>query len=245
MAKIITILLAKAAIETFPSQLVKRKEVRDYLQKIDKSPDEILLDVSYHGRFMEGLPNKDQRGRPDIAHFALLSCFGSILGREQRLRVIIHTQEDRILRFKPHIRLPKNISRFNGLILQVLKHGKAPLTAEPLITASKATLNELIHELVPNHDLVLELSVKGEKLSSDEYSKIINDSLNPLLIFGAFPHGHLTSIPENLIDYKISVFREGLDLFAVISQILASVHNVEEQVLSKEDTKKPDRLSWM
>ncbi|MCG3221617.1 MAG: hypothetical protein H7641_09590 [Candidatus Heimdallarchaeota archaeon] len=244
MAKFLTILLAEAAIEPFPEELLKDIKVRQYLSKLKKSADEVLLDMSYHSHLVEKLPDAEKRGRPDIAHFALLSCFGSILARDHRLNVIIHTYHDKIIHLHPDIRLPKNIERFNGLLIQLFKEEQVPPESQkPLMTLSDSSLSNLVNELRNKHDLVIEFSVKGEQMSSSEYSELIHNATNPLLIFGAYPQGKLRGLTDGLVDRKIAIYEEGLDLFAVISQILASQQMIEEK-LAKMNLSEEEKLSW-
>ena len=245
MAKFLTLLIVEASLEPFPDELLKDIKVRQYFSKMKKTPEEIMLDASLHGHLMESLPNKDKRGRPDIVHFTLLSCFGSILARENRLNVMIHTVNDKIISLNPDIRLPKNVDRFNGLFLQLFKDKQITTkTSEPLMTLTESSLPNLIQKLHLEHDLVIEFSVKGEQLSSSNYSKLIYEATNPLLIFGAFPHGEIESLPHDLVDKKIAIYEEGLDLFAVVSQILASQQLFEENFLLKSKGEINENLAW-
>ena len=97
-------------------------------------------------------------------------------------------------------------------------------------------------EVRKKHDMVIEFSVKGEQLSSLEYSEIIFKSTNPLLIFGAFPHDEIQMLPRELVDRKLGIYEKGLDLFAVVSQILASQHMIDS--LLKEKEKEKEGVSW-
>ena len=245
MAKLLTILLAEASIESFPEELMKDMKVRNYFSKLKKSPSEVMFDVNFHNQFTEDLKDVDRRGRPDIVHFTLLSCFGSILARVGRLQVIIHTYDDKVITLDPEIRLPKSIERFNGLILQLLKDGRLPPSGDQiLMKLRESSLPDLVKDLRKKHDVIIEFSVKGEQLSSLEYSKIIFESTNPLLIFGAFPHGEIKNIPSDMVDRKLGIYEEGLDLFAVISQILASQHMFEEESLTRENESDDQEIPW-
>lgn len=244
MAKFLTILLADAAIEPFPQELLKDIKARQYLSKMKKSSDNILLDMSYHSHLAENLPDADRRGRPDIVHFALLSCFGSILAREHRLNVIIHTYHDKVIYLHPDIRPPKNIDRFNGLLIQLFKEKQVPPESqEPLMNLSKSSLSDFVSELKDKHDLVIEFSVKGEQMSSSEYSKLIHEATNPLLIFGAYPQGEIRGLHDSLVDRKVAIYEEGLDLFAVISQILANQQMIEER-LAQMNLSEEEKSFW-
>ncbi|MHA1685462.1 MAG: hypothetical protein ACTSYD_03525 [Candidatus Heimdallarchaeaceae archaeon] len=227
---VITILLAESAIETIPLELIHTIETRRYLQKVGKRPEEIILDTSYHSNLMQKLPDASKRGRPDIVHFALLAAYGSILGKEQRINVIVHTRNDEVITIDPSIRLPRNIDRFKGLLVQLFKHKQVPPESDkPLMRMRLSSLEHLLIEFKKDHDLIIEFSVTGEHLNPEQYCKIINSALKPLLIFGAFPHGRIEKLPENLIDKKIAIFEKGLDLFAVISHILANLHMYEQK----------------
>ena len=61
MAKFLTILLAEAAIEPFPKELLNDIKARQYLSKLKKSADEVLLDMSYHSHLVETLPDAEKR----------------------------------------------------------------------------------------------------------------------------------------------------------------------------------------
>ena len=245
MAKFLTILLAESSLETFPEELLKNVQVRQYFSKLKKTPQEVMLDASYHSNFIKDLPDAQKRGRPDIIHYALLSCCGSILAREQRLRVIIHTNDDKVIELNPEIRLPKNIDRFNGLILQLFKEKSIPPESDdPLMSLRELSLSNLVTELRSNHDLIIEFSVKGEQMSSTEYSRQIHGATHPLLIFGAYPHGEIENIPNELVDKKIAIYQEGLDLFAVLSQILAVQHMIDEEVITEKSGSQQSNLTW-
>ena len=244
MARFLTILLASASIEPFPEELLKDIEVRNYFSKKKKSPSDVMLDVNYHNQLVKDLKDIEKRGRPDIVHFTLLSCFGSILARENRLNVIIHTYNDQVIYLNPEIRLPKNIDRFNGLFLQLFKDKKVPPDNETLMTLTESSLSSLMEDLRQKHDLVLEFSVQGEQLNPTEYSRLIFDAKNPLLIFGAFPHGEISNLPSEFVDKTLGIYEEGLDLFAVISQILASQHMIEENEQLADLSSKEEKISW-
>ncbi len=220
----ITLLFAEAALETFPQEIIKDLNVRRYLQKLRKKPSEIILDESYHSQFMKNLVDKEKRGRPDIVHLSLLAAYSSILARESELNVIIHTYDNKIIHINPKIRLPKRLERFNGLILQLYKFGKVPKEAKfPFLTLNNSSLNELMVKLRKKHDIIIVFDVDGDLKGAKEYSSLIANAKSPLLVFGAFPHGNLNSISRELYDYKISIYKQGLELFIAVSHVLSMI----------------------
>ncbi|MHA1352745.1 MAG: hypothetical protein ACTSPP_08175 [Candidatus Heimdallarchaeaceae archaeon] len=230
MPNVYTILVADSSLETFPSELLSNLPVRNFFRKIKKKPSDIILDSNYHSCFMSNLPNLSKRGRPDIPHLALLACFGSLLSQDSRLRVFIHTINDLIIEFHPSIRLPKNLDRFKGLMIQLFKEGRVPpLSDEPLLTLRPQSLTQFLISAREKHDLIVEFSQKGDVLPSREYAYLLSSRCsNPLLIFGGFSHGHL-NIDSKFVDYRLSIYPHGLELFSVISHVLATLYNFEEE----------------
>ena len=246
MSRFITLLLAETSLETIPAEIKNDLSVRKYLSKMKKTSNEVILDTNLHINLMKNLKDSKQRGRPDIAHFAILAAYGSLLSKREKLQMFIHTYNDKLIILSPNIRPPKSIERFKGLILQLFDKMKIPVDSkEPLMEIQDKTLPELMKSLRKKHDLIVEFTVNGEKMTSHQYSSLIHSRTNPLLIFGGFSTGHLKSLPKNFVDYHISIYNEGLDLFAVISHVLSSIHNFEELSLEKKETKEGENLSWL
>jgi len=231
MVEEITILLAEAAIEPFPNELLKNIKAKKYLAKVGKSPDEIILDVSEHGFLMKNLKKKYKRGRSDIVHLALLACHGSIIAKRKKLNVVIHTYNDVLIYINSETRIPRALERFKGLFSQLFKFKTIPPKKEnPLIYSLEGTLEHFIKENREKHDIIVEFSVKGERMSLPEIAEELAKRKKPLLIFGAFQKGQIETLPESLIDKKIAIFEEGLDLFTAISHILAAIEYYEEEL---------------
>jgi len=230
MVKHITILLAEAALEPFPKELMKNFKVKKYFARISKKPDEVLLDITEHNFLIRNLANSHKRGRPDITHLALLACQGSIIAKRKQLSVIVHTYNDFIIYIKPETRIPRTLRRFKGLFAQLFEFNRVPPNEQedPLIYLEKGTLTDFLKKNRYKHDLIIEFSVKGEKKALPSIAKAIINSSTPLLIFGAFQRGHIKTLPRDLIDKTISIFEEGLDLFTVISHVLTAVEYEEE-----------------
>ena len=106
MVKLLTFILAEAALETVPEKLWRHSSVKRDAKRQKKLPKQLLLDRSLHHAAMLKLKNKLKRGRPDITHFVLLEALGSPLNKQGSLQVFIHTCNDYVIRVNPKIRLP-------------------------------------------------------------------------------------------------------------------------------------------
>ena len=62
-----------------------------------------------------------KRGRPDIAHFALLEALSTPLYLEGLLDVYIHTIDNKVIKVGPDLRVPKSYFRFEGVIMKLFK----------------------------------------------------------------------------------------------------------------------------
>ena len=62
MSKLITVLLAESALETFPKELLSGLEVRQFFSKLKKTPSEVMFDMGYHSNFTKGLTDIEKRG---------------------------------------------------------------------------------------------------------------------------------------------------------------------------------------
>jgi rRNA small subunit pseudouridine methyltransferase Nep1 len=72
---------------------------------------------------MKKLQNNAKRGRPDIVHFALMEALSTPLFIENKLRVYVHTTNDKIIAVADSLRIPKSYVRFEGLMVKLFKDG--------------------------------------------------------------------------------------------------------------------------
>ena len=115
----LNILLVYSALETIPKEIWDHPQIKEYCKKRKRKPSECLLDINYHKKAMKKLEEWWMRGRPDIIHFCLLIALDSILNKEGKLRIFVHTRNNEIIYIKPETRIPRNYFRFKGLIEQL------------------------------------------------------------------------------------------------------------------------------
>jgi rRNA small subunit pseudouridine methyltransferase Nep1 len=98
---------------------------------------------------MRGLRDWDRRGRPDISYITLLTLLESPLNRKGWLSVYVHTIGDFIISIDPKVKLPRNYTRFEGLMEQLFEIFNVPPKGKPLMTLKKGTLKDLIRVVGP------------------------------------------------------------------------------------------------
>src|SRR4051812_38012604 len=119
----ISLVIAEAAIESVPTQLIDHPSVKNHAQRQGRPPTEILLDRSYHHSAMihSNLKSGWKRGRPDIVHFALMEALSTPLFIEGRLNVYLHTINDKLISIGENLRIPKSYFRFEALMIDLFK----------------------------------------------------------------------------------------------------------------------------
>ena len=119
----LSLILAESALEIVPERLRGHPSVASSSRRLGQGPASTLLDVSWHHAAMARLAGARRRGRPDIAHSALLAAAGTPLYAAGRLGVYVHTIDDAVVRVGLGARLPKSYHRFAGLFGGVLSRG--------------------------------------------------------------------------------------------------------------------------
>ena len=143
----LTLVLADTELERVPADLQRHPAVRASAKKRGVSPSTILLDSSFHHPALRKVPDGERRGRPDIAHIVLVVALDSILNLEGGLRIFIHTRNDEVIQFSPETRIPKNYTRFAGLMEDLFEKGEVP-EEKPLLHMDRdVTLAQLLAKL--------------------------------------------------------------------------------------------------
>ncbi len=213
-----TLILAEAALETVPRGLWRHPAIRSYSRRRKKLPQYLLLNRSYHHAAMKRLEEDEKRGRPDIVHFALLEALGSPLNREHLLRTYVHTIKNYVITVNRETRLPRNYDRFVGLIEQLFKLGRVPSTGQTLLKLEPKTLPQLLREISATH--VVAFSRKGSPQTLGEVVSRLSAEERPVVIIGAFPHGHFTETTIKFADEIICIDPEMLEAWTMISRVI-------------------------
>ena len=98
----ISLILSESSLELVPSKLKHHPSVISHARKMGKHPSEILLDNSWHFAAMKGIENElKRRGRPDLVHFSILEATTIPLYQKNKLKLYVHTIDDKVISFCP------------------------------------------------------------------------------------------------------------------------------------------------
>ena len=220
----LTLVFVEAAMQRVPDSIRSHPQIKRYASKRRKSPEEVLLDRAFHHSAMKQLPraNRDllpeKMGRPDIVHNALLQVLETPLNWENHLKVVIHTQDGHLISINPKIRLPKNYSRFIGLIEQLFAERRVPLDGEPLLSMEDRSLKQCVEMFAPSQ--VIGLSRMGKPELLRNVANSIAKVANPMIFIGAFPRGHFSEDTKLLMNELYCVDNHPLDTWIVAGRFV-------------------------
>lgn len=212
----LSLILAESALETVPAELQYHNSVLAHSKRVNKKPSEVILDISWHFAAMKGIKNEIKRGRPDLVHFCLLEACSIPLYFENKLRIYVHTIDDRVIFLGENVRLPKSYHRFIGLIEKLYSTGIIEEDGKKLLEIKKMDFNKLIDKISPKE--VNGLSVKGAVSSYEKLAKTI--SKDSCIVVGGFPKGHFSDQISKKINNLVSVDKNPLEAHVIISRVL-------------------------
>jgi rRNA small subunit pseudouridine methyltransferase Nep1 len=211
---VLNLIIAEAALELVPPQIVKHASVRNEARRREMEPSETLLDRSIHHHAMLKLSDDSKRGRPDLVHLTLLSITSTPLYQSGRVKVYIHTRENVVLELKEQTRPPKSYARFRDLVQKLLN--EEPQTG--LITVYEGSVPLLLDRI--GADLVVGLSTQGKTTTLEELARELSTKKNPAVLIGGFPKGHFTPETAARLDSIARVHPDSLDAHVVAARLV-------------------------
>ncbi|MDH3386220.1 MAG: ribosome biogenesis protein [Nitrosopumilus sp.] len=212
----ISLILAESALELVPDNLQKHNSVISHAQKLKKNPSEILLDNSWHFSAMKGIKNEIKRGRPDLVHFCILEATTIPLYKKNKIKIYIHTINDKVIYFGDIVNIPKSYHRFEGLIEKLFLEKTIESDGNVLLEIKDKSFLELIDEIKPSK--IIGFSRNGEKHSFENTVSEMTD--NCCLVIGGFQKGHFSDSTQNKIDQLISINDSSLEAHVVVARML-------------------------
>ncbi|MEX2192878.1 MAG: ribosome biogenesis protein [Nitrosarchaeum sp.] len=212
----IYLILAESALELVPLELQDHPSVLSHAQKLGKDPSEILLDNSWHFAAMKGINNEIKRGRPDLVHFSILEATTIPLYLQNKIKIYIHTIDDKVIYIGENVHIPKSYHRFEGLIEKLFLEKTIRFDTSILLEIKEKSFSELINEIKPSK--IIGFSTKGELSSFEKISSEISD--NTCIVIGGFQKGHFSESTKNKINHLFSVDNLSYEAHVVIARIL-------------------------
>ncbi len=212
----ISLILSESALELVPSELKHHPSVVSHAKKLGKYSTEILLDNSWHFAAMKGIKNEMKRGRPDLVHFSILEATTIPLYLENKIKLYVHTIDDKVISFGENVHLPKSYHRFAGVIEKLYQKKEIVTNNDVLLEIKDQSFSELIDEINPKK--VIGFSTNGISSSYEKIAAEISD--DTCLVLGGFQKGHFSdSIQEKITDLY-SVGNNSFEGHVVVSRIL-------------------------
>jgi len=212
----ISLVLVESALELVPSELKHHPSVVSHARKLGKYSSEILLDNSWHFAAMKGIENEMKRGRPDLVHFSILEATTIPLYLKNKLKLYVHTVNDKVISFGENVHIPKSYHRFAGVIEKLYQEKQIVANNDVLLEIKDQTFPELLDEINPSN--TIGFSTNGQSSSYEKIALDISD--NDCLIIGGFQKGHFSNSIENKINKLYSVGSESFEGHVVTSRML-------------------------
>jgi len=212
----ISLILAESSLELVPNDLKSHPSVISHSQKLGKKPSEILLDNSWHFAAMKGIKNEIKRGRPDLVHFCILEATTIPLYQKNKIKIYIHTTDDKVIYFGNNVHIPKSYHRFAGLIEKLFLEKTIESNGEVLLEIKDKSFSDLIDEIKPSK--VVGFSSKGQKFSFE--NSVAELPENSCLVIGGFQKGHFSDAVQNRIDQLVSIDDSSFEAHVVVARML-------------------------
>jgi len=212
----ISLILTESSLELVPKELSSHPSVISHAQKLGKRPSEILLDNSWHFAAMKGISDEIKRGRPDLVHFCILEATTIPLYTKNKIKIYIHTIDDKVIYVGENVHIPKSYHRFEGLIEKLFLEKSIEAKGNVLLELKEKSFSELIDEIKPSK--VIGLSSEGEKHSFENIISEIPE--NCCLVVGGFQKGHFSNTTQNRINQIISIDDSSLEAHVVVARML-------------------------
>ena len=212
----ISLILAESSLELVPSELKSHPSVISHARKIGKLPSEILLDNSWHFAAMKGLQNEIKRGRPDIVHFSILEATTIPLFFEDKIRLYVHTIDDKVITLGKNVHIPKSYHRFAGLIEKLFKEKSITADNNELLSIKDQSFSELIQQINPPE--IIGFSTLGKQTTFEKIGSTLND--DSCIVIGGFQKGHFSDSIQSKFTKLFSVGNMSLEAHVVVSRML-------------------------
>ncbi|MGN6346978.1 MAG: ribosome biogenesis protein [Candidatus Nitrosocosmicus sp.] len=218
----LNLVIADTALETIPIEIFRHDSLKK-IRNSGKKPSEILLDRTFHHFAITSSNLKEgyKRARPDILHIILLTVLATPLFKDDQLKVFVHTINNQIIKIADKVRIPKSYSRYEGLILDLIKNKKITTKEGTVLLELKEnlTFSDLLKKIV-KPDITIGLTINGVSNNFESVSDELLLFKNPCIVLGGFPKGHFSTDIENCLEKKYSISSVGLESHVVISRLL-------------------------
>lgn len=211
------VILAESELELVPDELLKHPMVKKYADSRGKPPGKCLLDANYCYEAVLGLDDGSTRGKPEILHMCLLTALESILNKDNKLKLWIHTRNNEIINIDPKARVPRAYVRFVELMEQLFAEKRVP-PENPLMVLKKGSLKSLVDDINPPKAVLF--SQNGKLTHMKSVADDLKKSKNPLVVIGGFSDRDYSPETLRLFKSKVSLSEQQLAPWSVLAAVL-------------------------
>jgi rRNA small subunit pseudouridine methyltransferase Nep1 len=216
---VLTLILAESSVELVPNEIAHHPAIIASARKKQKEPSKLILDQSYHHAAILRLRNSGAgRGRPDIAHFSLLTALGSPLNAKRELQCFVHTRDDHVITVDSKARLPRNTERFTSLLEKLYEDSVVPSAGSALMSLSNESLQTLIQR--QELDKIVALSTQGIDKRLDKVADELKHFKKPAVLVGGFPDGHFSAQTVKLSAKTYRIDKRRLEAWTVVGRTI-------------------------
>jgi rRNA small subunit pseudouridine methyltransferase Nep1 len=165
---------------------------------------------------MKGIENEMKRGRPDLVHFSILEATTIPLYLQNKMKLYVHTLDDKVISFGKNVHIPKSYHRFEGVIEKLYQEKEITTKDDVLLEIEEKTFSELLDEINPSK--ILGFSTAGNNSTYEKIAKDIPD--DACIVIGGFQKGHFSDLIENKITDLYSVGDESFEGHVVVARML-------------------------
>ncbi len=212
------VVIAEAEVELVPASIARHPVIRKEAQRRRKRATQMLLDSSLHHAAMHSLSDSSRRGRPDIAHYTLLTLLESPLNKQGMLRCYLHTRNDEVVFINPETRLPRACQRFRGLMEKLFAERKIASGDTMLLEMKDMSVAELVGSF--DSEYIVLLSEEGQGIEAWELASKLVGKHNPCVIIGGFPSGGFRG-DYSFVHERVAVFPSPLAAWSVAAEVVS------------------------
>lgn len=212
----ISLILCESSLELIPTLLQDHPSVVSHARKLGKYSSEILLDNSWHFAAMKGIEDEMKRGRPDLVHFSILEATTIPLYLQNKIKLYVHTLDDKVITFGENVHIPKSYHRFAGVVEKLYQEKEITSKDDILLEIEEKTFSELLDEINPSK--VLGFSTVGTTSTYEKIAKDIPD--DACIVIGGFQKGHFSNSVANKITDLYSVGDESFEGHVIVARML-------------------------
>lgn len=218
------ILIADAELELVPVSMQDDYAIRKISKEKGKNVQELLLDSNFmHSAIERHFPGEsNRRGRPDIFHILLNCCLDSILNREGKLKVKIHTRNDKIIDINSSTRIPRSYNRFCGIMEKLLSKGSIESPDGEVLMSLR---NGSVKEIIGDGKKTILLHPRGKKARLPDILGSGKEDIR--VVIGGFSEGDFRSDMSG-IGEKYSISGEELTIWIVAMECIVNMEILQQ-----------------